>query len=76
MIDDNDPDLLLNKEEEEKIQINRGFELLLRNKKRRRDQETPKSFRVTFEKVISLFHREIHFRFDTFLDIRKSKSRE
>jgi hypothetical protein len=75
MMSDNESDLDLNKEEQDP-QINRGFELLLRNKKRRRNQEKPKSFRVTFGKVISFFNREIHFHFDTFLDIRKSKSRE
>lgn len=76
MIGDNEPGSGLNKKEEAS-QINRGFELLLRNKNRRGNQETPKSFRVTFGKVISLFNREIHFHFDTFLDIRKrSKSRE
>lgn len=70
-----DSDLALNKKEDVP-QINRGIELLLRNKKRRENQDEPKSFRVTFGKVISLFNREIHFHFDTFLDIRKGKSRE
>tara|TARA_S200002703_G_C3759654_1_gene233818 strand:+ start:151 stop:402 length:252 start_codon:yes stop_codon:yes gene_type:complete len=58
--------------------MNKGFELMLRSKKRRNNQEISKkqkSFRVTFDKVISLFNREIHFHFDTFLDIKKQSSR-
>ena len=70
-----DSDLALNKKEDVP-QINRGIELLLRNRNRRENQDAPKSFRVTFGKVISLLNREIHFHFDTFLDIKKGKSRE
>ena len=75
MKDNNDSSIYLNKPEDVP-HINRGIELLLRNKKRRETQQRPKSFRVTFGKVISLFNREIHFHFDSFIDIRKRKSRE
>ena len=75
MEDNNDSSIYLNKSEDVP-HINRGIELLLRNKKRRGTQQRPKSFRVTFEKVFSLFNREIHFHFDSFIDIRKRKSRE
>ena len=57
----------LNKNE---LQINRGVELLLRNK--RRDSQ-PKTFQVKFGKMISLFRREFHFNLDFHLDIKKSK---
>ncbi len=57
----------LNKTE---LQVNRGFELLLRN--RRPKREKPKTFHLMIEKVISLFKREIHFHFEIGLDIRKS----
>lgn len=57
----------LNKAE---LQVNRGFELLLRN--RRPKREKPKTFHLIFGKVISLFKREIHFHFEIGLDIRKS----
>ena len=51
------------------LQINRGVELLLRN--RRRTQPKPKTFQVTFGKLIALWNREIVFHFDFYLDIRK-----
>lgn len=50
-------------------QINRGVELLLRN--RRKKSERPKTFQVKFGKMISLFHRELHFFIDLHFDIRK-----
>ena len=50
-------------------QINRGVELLLRN--RRRKSEKPKTFQVKFGKMISLFRREFHFFIDFHFDIRK-----
>ena len=49
--------------------INRGFELLLRN--RRRKPEPPKTFQVKFGKMVSLFRREIVFHLNFYLDIRK-----
>ena len=53
----------------DKTEINRGVELLLRN--RRRKPETPKTFQVKFGKLIALWNREIVFHFNLYLDIRK-----
>ena len=50
-------------------QINRGVELLLRN--RRRKSEKPKTFQVKFGKMISLFRREFYFFIDFHFDIKK-----
>ena len=51
------------------LQINRGVELLLRNRRRKPDQ--PKTFQVKFGKMVSLFRREIVFHLNFYLDIRK-----
>ena len=68
--------VMINDQEEEKRklnkdepQINRGVELLLRN--RRKKSEKPKTFQVKFGKMISLFKREFHFFIDFHFDIRK-----
>ena len=53
----------------ETTHINRGFELLLRN--RRRKPEPPRTFQVKFGKMVSLFRREIVFHLNFYLDIRK-----
>jgi hypothetical protein len=53
----------------ETTHINRGFELLLRN--RRRKPEPPKTFQVKFGKMVSFFRREIVFHLNFYLDIRK-----
>ena len=50
-------------------QINRGVELLLRNRSRKSSQ--PKTFQVKFGKMISLFRREFHFFIEFHFDIRK-----
>lgn len=50
-------------------QINRGVELLLRN--RRRKSLRPKTFQVKFGKVVSLFRREFHFFIEFHFDVRK-----
>ena len=50
-------------------EINRGVELLLRN--RRRIAERPKTFQVKFGKLIALWNREIVFHLNFYLDIRK-----
>ena len=57
----------LNKDES--LEINRGVELLLRN--RRRKPEAPKTFQVKFGNMFSFFRREIVFHFNFYLDIRK-----
>ena len=50
------------------LQINRGVELLLRNRRR---TEKPKTFQVKFGKLIALWNREIICHFNFYLDIRK-----
>ena len=52
------------------LEINRGVELLLRN--RRRKPEAPKTFQVKFGKLISFWNREIVFHLNVYLDIRKT----
>ena len=49
--------------------INRGVELLLRN--RRAKPEQPKTFQIKFGNMVSLFRREIVFHLNFYLDIRK-----
>ena len=67
MIDDQDgAKSKLNKSEP---QINRGVELLLRNRRRRSPK--PKTFQVKFGKMISLFRREFHFFIEFHFDVRK-----
>ena len=53
----------------DKPEINRGVEILLRN--RRTKPKKPKTFQITFGKLIALWNREIVFHFDFYLDIRK-----
>ena len=50
-------------------QINKGVELLLRNRSKNLDQ--PKTFQIKFGNMISFFKREIVFHFNFYLDIRK-----
>ena len=52
-----------------KPEINRGVELLLRN--RRRKPDPPKTFQVKFGNLFSFWNREIVFHFNFYLDIRK-----
>ena len=52
----------------DKPDINRGVELLLR---RRNKPEKPKTFQVKFGNMIAFFKREIVFHFNFYLDIRK-----
>ena len=66
-----------NQEEEKKdlnknepLEINRGVELLLRNRRKKPDK--PKTFQVKFGKLVSLWNREIVFHFNVYLDIRKT----
>ena len=53
----------------DKPELNRGVELLLRN--RRRKPAPPKTFQVKFGNMIAFFKREIVFHFNFYLDIRK-----
>ena len=52
----------------DKPEINKGVELLLRN---RRKKEPPKTFQIKFGNMFSFFRREIVFHFNFYLDIRK-----
>ena len=61
----------LNKREGNSIPVNRGVELLLRN--RRRKPEPPKTFQIKFGNMVSFMKREIVFHFNFYLDIRKKK---
>ncbi len=49
--------------------INRGVELLLRN--RRKKTEKPKTFQVKFGKMVTFFRREVVLHLNLYLDIRK-----
>ena len=51
------------------LEINRGVEVLLRN--RRRKPDPPKTFQIKFGNMFSFFRREIVFHFNFYLDIRK-----
>ena len=62
----------LNKLESNSIPVNRGVELLLRNRNRRKP-EPPKTFQIKFGNLVSFFKREIVFHFNFYLDIRKKK---
>ena len=50
-------------------QINKGVELLLRNRRKKLDQ--PKTFQIKFGNMVSIFKREIVFHFNFYLVIRK-----
>ena len=52
----------------DKPQINRGVELLLR---RREKPEKPKTFQVKFGNLIALWNREIVFHLNFYIDLRK-----
>ena len=52
----------------DKSEINRGVELLLRN---RRKTSKPKTFQIKFGQLISLWNREIVFHVNVYLDIKK-----
>ena len=54
----------------DKLQINRGVELLLRNR-RKEKPEKPKTFQVKFGNLIALWNREIVFHLNFYFDIRK-----
>jgi len=67
---------MINEAEEEKsklnkpdLQINRGFELMLRHNSREEKPSKPKDYSFHFGKMLSLFSREIHIEFS--LNINK-----
>jgi hypothetical protein len=53
------------------LQINRGFELMLRHNSRGGNPSKPKAFQFRFGKMLSLLKREIHFQIDFFFDMKK-----
>jgi hypothetical protein len=61
------------KSDEDSFKINRGVELLLRNKRR---VENPKTFQVKFGNMVSFFNREVEFYLNFHLDIRNSSSQD
>jgi len=69
--DKNGEENSLNKTKNEPLQINKGFELMLRHRNRRRKKLRPKTLHIMFGKVISLFKREIRFQFELSIDIKK-----
>jgi len=52
--------------------INRGFELMIRPRKRKEEEE-PKTFQLEFGKIISFFKTEINFYFNFQLGIKGRK---
>ena len=64
-------ELTLNKQTSDSPEINRGVELLMRNK--RRKPEPSKTFQVKFGQMISFFRREFHLSFDMSFDIKKKE---
>ena len=66
-----------NQEEEKKSlnndkpEINRGVELLLRRREKPEEPEKSKTFQVKFGNLIALWNREIVFHLNFYLDIRK-----
>ena len=61
-------------EKKPELEINKGVELMLRNKKVKKKEE-PKSFQFQVDQVLSFFKREIHIYLDFSLDIRKGEDR-
>ena len=49
--------------------LNRGVELLLRNRRKKLDH--PKTLQIKFGNMISIFKRDIVIHFNFYLDIRK-----
>jgi len=57
-------------EKNPKLEINKGVELMLRNKKKIVRRE-PKSFQFKFGQMVSFFKRELHIYLEFSLDFRK-----
>ena len=65
----NDQDEEKNNLNSSELRVNRGVELLLRNRRKRESE--PKAFQMKFGKMVSLFQREFHIFFDFNIDIKK-----
>ena len=61
-------------EKKPKLEINKGVELMLRNKKKLVRRE-PKSFQFKFGQMVAFFKREIQIYLEFSLDIRKGADR-
>ena len=57
-------------EKKPKLEINKGGELMLRNRKPKKRRE-PKSFQFIFGQMVSFFKREIHIYIELSLDIKR-----
>jgi hypothetical protein len=57
--------------QEDDLHINKGVELMLRNKKINKTEE-PSIFKLCFRKMVSFFTREFHFSFE--FQIKKRNS--
>lgn len=69
MINEKEEKNHLNKSE---LKLDRGFELMLRKQNsKRREKPLPKTFQITFGKMVSLLSREIRINFDFSIDIKK-----
>ena len=56
----------------DKPEINRGVELLLRRRRNKLEEpEKPKTFQVKFGNLIALWNREIVFHLNFYIDLRK-----
>ena len=67
---ENQEDVKKDLNKDKPLEINKGVELLLRNRRKKPDK--PKTFQVKFGKLISLWNREIVFHFNFYLDIKKT----
>ena len=61
-------------EKKPKLEINKGVELMLRNKKKLVRRE-PKSFQFKIGQMVAFFKREIHIYLEFSIDIRKGADR-
>ena len=57
-------------EKNPEFEINKGVELMLRNRKPKKRRE-PKSFQFIFGQMVSFFKREIHIYVELSLDIKR-----
>ena len=53
------------------IEINKGVELMLRNKTKVIGRRDPKSFQFKFGQMVALFKREFHIYVEFSFDVRK-----
>lgn len=66
-----DPEEGKSKNNSQPLEINRGFELMLRNHERSMVKKSNPWFQLKFEKIFPFFRKEINFFIHLSLDIRK-----